>query len=375
MIEAMRSLRLLFLIGVLAAAAHVVPSQAQDGDGIFTVTGVAVDVSAENATAARGLALTEGQSAALETLLQRLTRRVDWPRLPTVSGRDLEFMVSDFEVANERTSAVRYLASLTVRFKPAEVRRVLRDGGVPFAETRSKPVLVLAVLRQDGAVTLWDDPNAWRDAWEAMGARETTLVPTVVPLGDLSDIIDISAEQAALGDEERLGVIADRYGAGDSLVAIAQLFESVAGPARMEVAVTRIGATAQAPILLDLPANPGEDGAALLRRGAEATADAVEDAWIEANLLQFDQEQRLTVQIAVTSLDDWLDVRAKLRQVAIVTDTQLRSLSRSEAEVELGYFGQLGQLQDALVQRDLVLEATPTGLGEQRGRLRRLTAR
>ena len=308
-------------------------------------------------------------------LLQRLTRRVDWSRLPTVSGRNLEFMVSDFEVANERTSAVRYLASLTVRFKPVEVRRLLRSAGVPFAETRSKPVLVLAVLRQDGAVTLWDDPNAWRDAWATMGARQTTLVPTVGPLGDLADIFDISAEQAALGDELRLGVIAGRYGAGDSLVAIAQLVDGVAGPARLEVAVTRIGATTQLPILLDLPANPGEDGAALFRRGAEATADAVEDAWIEANLLQFDQEQRMTLQVAVTGLDDWLDVRRKLRQVAMVTDTQLRSLSRREARIEVEYIGQLGQLQDALVQRDLVLEATSAGFGEQRGLLRRLTAR
>ncbi len=373
MIEAMRGLRLLLVVGILLGLA--VPTGAQDSDGVFAVSGVAVDVTAENATAARELALAEGQGAALEMLLRRLTRRADWSRLPVATGRELEFMVNDFEVANERTSAVRYLASLTVRFKPDEVRSLLRASGVPFAETASKPVLVLAVLRQDGAVTLWDDPNPWRDAWATMGDRQTTLVPTLVPLGDLADIADISAEQAALGDEVLLEAIAARYGAGDSLVAIAQLVDGPAGPSRLEIAVTRIGATTQPPVLLDIAAKPREDAETLLQRGAAATADAVDDGWIEANLLQFGEEQRMTVEVALEGLDDWLDVRRRLDQVAIVTDTQVRSLSRREARIELAYLGQLGQLKDALIQRDLVLEATPAGLGEQRGLLRRRLGR
>ena len=331
---------------------------AQDVNDLFTVSGVAVDVSAANATAAREQALAEGQAAALTTLLQRLTRREDWRRLPTASGDALAFLVTDFEVDNERTSAVRYLASLTVRFKPSEVRGLLRQASIPFAETPSRPVLVLPVLRQGLGVVLWDDPNQWRTAWAAMGARRSSLVPMLIPFGDLSDIADVSAEQAVAGETEPLATIARRYGARDSLVAIATVETAFGNPTRLDVAVTRIGATQQAPILLDVAARPGEDERTLLRRGAAETADAVEDAWVEANLLRFDQAQQLALRVPVTSLAEWLDVRQRLQRVAVVTDLQLRSLSRESALVDLTYFGELGQLQDALVQRDLVLEPT-----------------
>lgn len=353
-------------MALAVAVAGSGPAAAQDRDRIFTVAGVAVDVAAENATAARERALADGQAEALTMLLQRLTRREDWRRLPEVSGADLADVVRDFEVANERTSTVRYLASLTVRFRPGEVRGLLRQASIPFAETPSKPVLVLPVLRRGGIVELWDDPNPWRAAWAAMGSRRSTLVPLLIPFGDLSDIADITAEQAATGDQERLSAIAGRYGARDSLVAIAAVQSAFGAPTRLDVAVTRIGATSQAPILLDVTARAGEDEIALLRRGALETADAVEDAWISANLLRFDQAQQLALRVPVNSLDEWLSVRDRLQQVAVVTDLQLRSLSREAATVDLTYFGQLTQLQDALVQRDLVLEpatANRDGLG------------
>ena len=54
-------------------------------------------------------------------------------------------VVQGFEVAHERRSGVRYLADFTVHFQPDAVRQMLRQAGVGFVETPSKPVIVLAV--------------------------------------------------------------------------------------------------------------------------------------------------------------------------------------------------------------------------------------
>ncbi|MHA1564149.1 MAG: DUF2066 domain-containing protein [Alphaproteobacteria bacterium] len=324
---------------------------------IFTVRNVAVDVTANNAAAARERALAEGQIEASRQMLARVIRRQDRGNLPLIDDDMVNLLVSNFSIAKERTSNVRYLAELTVRFDRNAVRDVLRDASLPFAETVSKPVLVLPILRGDAGLLLWDEPNPWRDAWGQLPSGIGALVPMEVPLGDLSDFSDISAEQAADGDLERLNAIAARYGADDSLVVIATLDEGISGRfARVDVAVTRVGATTQAPILLDLAASAGQDLEALLRLAAIATADAVEDAWIEDHLLRFDQEQVAYFSIPLSGLDDWLEVRERLGRVALIAETQLRQLRREKAEIAVRYFGELAQLEDALVQRDLIVD-------------------
>lgn len=343
---------LLFTVGATGQAAL-----AQD---IFTVAGVAVDVTAENAAAARERALAQGQIEAARLMLGRLIRRQDRGNLPLIDSDMVNLLVSDFSIANERRSNVRYLAEMTVRFDSRAVRQTLRDASLPFAETVSKPVLVLPILRNNGGLVLWDEPNPWRQAWNQVAGDKVPLVPMEVPFGDLSDISDISAEQAAAGDVERLNTIASRYGADDSLVVIATLDEGFGGSfARVDVAVTRVGSTAQAPILLDLAAIAGQDLDSLLRQAALATADAVGEAWTQANLLRFDQEQVVFFEIPLSSLGDWLKVRERLGQVALISDVHLRELRRDTAEIELRFFGELGQLEDALVQRDLILENEP----------------
>ncbi len=164
---------------------------------VFTVTDVRVDATAKTAAAARETALAEGERRALGRLLARLTLRADQARLPVLERSQIAALVRNFEVEEEKTSSVRYLAKLTIRFKRKALRRLLRAHDIPFAETLSKPVLVLPVYEVADALALWDDPNPWREAWARQPKRDG-LVPLVVPLGDLSDIADIGAEQALL---------------------------------------------------------------------------------------------------------------------------------------------------------------------------------
>ena len=142
----------------------------------------------------------------------------------------------------EKHSTVRYIATLTYRFKPAPVEQLLRDAGIAFAETRSKPVLVLPVLRTGDSLALWEDPNPWRTSWANLPAADG-LVPFTVPIGDLTDIAAINAQAASTGDAQKLGAIAARYDAGSTLVASATIHTAADGSAKaVGLAASRYGA-------------------------------------------------------------------------------------------------------------------------------------
>ncbi len=217
--------------------------QGASGDGgVFAILDVAVDTTAETAAKAREKALANGHRAAFERLMSRLVPRTLRQDESEATADRITQLVRSFGVDQEKTSAVRYLATLRFAFDRDGVRRFLREAGLAFAETRSKPVLVLPVLRRAGVYLLWDAQNTWRRAWSALPPPDG-LVPYIVPRGDLADINDISADQAVRGRQDRLDVILARYGATDAILALAVIDTRRLGNAPVvQVTITRFGA-------------------------------------------------------------------------------------------------------------------------------------
>jgi hypothetical protein len=342
------------------------PAQTTRGDSAaFTVRNVSVDRTAVSAAAAREAALLDGQRAAFRRLLERLVPQANYGRLPALSDARISDLVQNYEVQSERTSAVRYIATLTYRFKPDDVRTLLRNAGLPFAETYAKPFLVLPVLREEGVDLLWDQPNPWRDAWGRLPPVDG-LAPLVLPKGDLADINMINAAQAHSGDDQRLTAIARRYGVSGVYVAEAEL-ETVAGaPATLHVSLIGYGgASGEQTIVGSYTANPGEDPDAFLQRTAMAVTNEIEERWKGGQLLQFDHEARVTVVVNYDDISQWVGIRRRLADLALIRRTDLVSLTRRQAIVDIVYIGDDSQLRLALAQRDLALvPAAPSASDE-----------
>src|SRR5215469_10826287 len=196
------------LLLLLAAVIQPGPGFGQDSDEAYSAT-VKVDATAENTAAARELARIDGQRRALAAVLERLSGSSDAAKPPKLDDKTITDMVDSFEVANERMSAVRYIADYTFHFKPSKVRRLVRvvepaaldtaakgpaEGGVKSAgEGNGQPIVVLPVYK-DGDLTLWDDPNPWRAAWAQRPGSEPGRL--LLPLGDANDLAAIDAGQA-----------------------------------------------------------------------------------------------------------------------------------------------------------------------------------
>jgi hypothetical protein len=280
---------------------------------VFTISDVAVDSTAETAAAAREQAIAYGQSQAIQRLWQRLVPAERLSTIPSLSAGAVTDFVRDFSVANERTSAVRYIATLEVRFRPEQVRRFLRANTIAFAETVSKPVVVVPLFAEGNSLRLWDDPNPWRRVWlDRDGEHE--LVPLVSPLGDLGDIAQIDAARAEAGDGAALDALARRYSAGAVLVTTATLEgDADLGQARLRVVSKQYRAAADPIVRIDSHVQQqGEDLIGLLERAAQTIDAALQAQWRRDNLLRFDQQNRLAARVPLSGIDQWVAVRRRL---------------------------------------------------------------
>ncbi|HEX3498355.1 MAG TPA: DUF2066 domain-containing protein, partial [Stellaceae bacterium] len=344
------------LAGLILLVAHAGPARqatAAAASDIFTVADVPVDATAANAVAARDAARLDGERRAFRQLLERLTLVADRGRLPRVGDQQLTDMVRDFEVANERSSGIRYLATYTFRFRPETVRALLRDAGIPFAETVSKPVVVLPVLRRDDAAVLWDDPNPWRAAWSDR-TGSSGLVPLVVPLGDAEDVAAIGPDQALAADPAALTRIAAHNGGGDILIAAA----TQRSGGELQTSLRRVSASGTSEIAkASFQPAPGESDSAFMARAVAASVADVEEGWRRDNVLATGKEGVLTAAVPLNGgLAEWLVVRDRLRGVPTVKRSDVLTLGRQAARIEIHYLGDPARLRVALAQRDLVLD-------------------
>src|SRR5438105_1767712 len=364
----------LLLAGMLAMLAAGAP--AQDADEAYSAT-VKVDATADNAAAAREAARVDGQRRALTAVIERLSGSSETGKPPKLDDKTITDMVASFEVANERMSAVRYVADVTFHFRPSKVRRLVRvtesapaeggskgsaegggkssaeGGGKPPVESSNRAVVVVPVYKDGSNLVLWDDPNAWRAAWSQRSAGSGHLV---LPLGDAGDVAAIDAEKAGSGKPEALTAIAQRNRGAEPGVPVATPRRQGANIVGLDVTVKRYHSGR----LVDtqgrsFDSEPAESEADLLRRAADAVAADIESGAKRDAGAGSDQPASLAVTVPINSLGEWVQVRDRLASVSAIRKIDLLSLSRQEAKLEVKYIGSQDQLKSSLAEVSLDL--------------------
>lgn len=355
-----------FALAIFFAAFFVmpVPLAAQSVDP-FTVEEVPIDATAKDTEKARRRALVLGRAEAFRLLLLRLANTGDYAKLPKADDAAIIQMINGFSVREEKTSAVRYLALMTVRFKPDAIRRLLKEAEVSFVDTPSRPVLVLPIYRSGKRTTLWESPNPWRDGWGRAPLRGG-LVPFVLPLGDLIDLRAIDAKRALAGDKKKLAAIAKQYNAGEVLVALAVEIKGIDQKSRLGIILTRyVPLTDRIRSAGRLRVTQTKDRDALFAAAATAVARRVEKKWKRENQAIIGGEPKIVrVVVPIESLGQWTEIRQRLSEVPVVKSAQVVQLSRQRAELDLKYVGDLDRLRTGLAQRNIAMIEQPAAAGE-----------
>ena len=218
----------LILLGLSIVVAGTVYAQLEGGDrgvapidssSTYEVTGIAVDVAAESADAARyqgwRLAQEKGWKA-----LWASTHHVPQSEAPDLPDSTLDGIVAGIVVDDEQIGPKRYIATLGVLFDRARTGQLL--GGVQGQVHRSAAMLVIPVLMTGSTFTSFESRNEWQRAW-ARFRTGNSAIDYVRPVGNGIDPLLLNAAQTRRPGRGWWRMILDSYGAADVVVPEVQL--------------------------------------------------------------------------------------------------------------------------------------------------------
>lgn len=330
------------------------PASAETED-VFTVRDVPVDATANEAAEARVIAIRRGRSTALRILFQRLTLQVDWPELPALETAEVTALGAGFEISNERNSPTRYLATISYRFKPQDVREILQQFDIPFSEVQARPMVVLPVFVQGQNARIFQDDHNWSFAWSNKNFAHE-LVPVKVPLGDLGDVIATPIEAAMTDDYAALSEYSERYGVQDILI-VRMMQKEPDGFISFQF--VRLSPTESETWTMTVPNTRHKDP--LMQMAIERGLSKLQEDWKGQTIIRFDSQDTMVVSARFEEISQWLVIKRAMQGTPNIMDSRLVALSTGGAHMEWDVVGSPGQLALALAQHGVALEPARRG--------------
>jgi hypothetical protein len=316
---------------------------------VFAVQGVEVDVTDTDADTAKNKALVEVQIKAFRTLAERLGNADIVEAVAKLEEKQVLPYLKSLSIEEESISPGRYKGKLTVRFLPNKVRALYSDFGVKVGGEQGPTFLVLAIWKGPGGQVLWED-NPWRQAWINLRA-EQSLVPIIVPLGDLDDSGQLSVTDVLSEDSIKLEAIRRRYDVKQVVIAFAEPAENGAIHATMsgdsplgKLTFDKVydGETGRVEDSLALAAQRFH-GVMLEKFKSGQGKVVAEKQKNEANA-----RKTLNVRVPFAGPSEWNGLRSRILSAPGVSSLDVASLGVDGAVVALSFTGTIETMQSSM---------------------------
>lgn len=368
------------LLSVGAYAQEDEVSNAENTSNPYIVTGIEVDITADNAVEAREQAFEVAQVKAYEVLARRILSPEQLENFETPSATKISSFVRDYEVTNEKLSAVRYNGIYQIRFSPKTFADLQQESNPQIQQAGD--TLVIPVYQRAGRSFLWQ-ANPFLNAWAR--ARDNQQAGRfIVPVGDVDDVTGFGDNQGLNYDPSRLNAMRLRYQA--SQVALMTVEPKSNSDGSRVVELSLYNAQPYGPELarrINVPAYPGEMEEQLYNRvvseavrmagSPTATPDNATTVTNNTilNLPTAGPANTMEVQTTFSSVREWIQVKKTLEGSPFINQVSVSSMSPRSATLNLNYQGDPQNLTGALQQLGFSLVPMAQGQPMQlvRGRL------
>jgi hypothetical protein len=328
---------------------------------VYSVQGVAVDVTDVNAAAAKAKALIAVQMKGIVALAEKLGTPEFAAEMAKLEDKDVIPLLKSLSIEEEKISPGRYEGKFTVRFLPEKIKSIFGRYGIDLPASQGPAILVLPVwISAAGAApVLWEE-NPWRSAWLGLNAQQAQ-IPIIIPLGDKDDSAILSPQDAMNDDPVKLEALRRRYDVKTLLVAFAEPAEGGGIHARM------VGKSPLGKMNFDkiYTADSGTDhDSAILaaQRFHKVMVDKYHSDQAKVAAAKADQEaaansgaQSVPVAIPFSSPSQWNGLRARIMATPGVSGVDVTSLDGQGAAARLLYSGGIEELKSSFQSAGLQL--------------------
>jgi len=353
----------------LGACLGLCVGAAQAEETPYTVSKIAVDVTAKNAVAAKAKAMADAQKRGIDTVLRRVAPFSFSAKLPDLQPQQVETLVNGMAIRKEQYSTTRYIATLDVIFNEQGVKELLASLGIPTSEERAPMISILPLVIDGNKVKSTNEP--WRQAW-----LDLDLSHGLTPANVLQPRPELEAgmvRAVLAGDVGAFAAVQRDYGSAPLVIAVGQKVEGGRFVTRLAGTdgVGRINYGRSGKLSGAAP-KAAQDAAsfayAVLENRWKATRAAPDPVAAPVNYeeggtpppqaapQQGEPGRLVTAVVVFAGLKEWQQIRGRLAQVPGLQRLEVNSLSARTASITFDYAGTLGHLQQVLGQNGFSFE-------------------
>lgn len=343
-----------FFCGILCFACPILASSN------FTVNNIIIDEQQQDASAARELALKNGQRQAFETLFKRITHSRYHEVIPKLEDDEIALMIKGMNISKERISSDRYRARLEITFSPDYVRSFLQEYDIPYAEQVAKEVMIIPLFTQYNRTFLWSRNNLWKDAlYEVLDQKEQkTLGSYITPLGDIEDIALSNIEEIRQRNPQYLKPLLAKYNADEAIILDAYYVHNISDEdeTKMQVILSYFGDSPRngRSFLYSEMVSNTEQRRQFIQKSAEKLIQSVENEW-KNNGNKTDNQVETTLIVPYQNIQEWLRYKKTLLELPFLSNVSIESVSAYEASIKVTYRGSLDAFLSKMNMHQLYL--------------------
>ncbi len=320
-----------FAFGALMFLALLPEAKAQSS--IYTVN-VNVDVTDVNAAVAREKAMSSAYRQAFDIVVRKLTTAQDAAKLNEMTDDQIINFVKEISVVSEKSSNVRYIATLQVTLNEAILKAYLQEKDIQTAVADKSKIVVIPIFREfeSDRPLLWEKQNMWLAAWQQKSARENLIEIVAIPDTPISQA-EITAEQAQTYDTAALQEVALNNNANDVYVADA-VFDGIEG---LKITLTSLKSEQAAEVIRI--AGDRNMAEYLLAQGVIEVSKKIENKIKNANIAQSKMQSSISAIYNYEKLSDWINAEKQLKSVPYVRRVQVDAMGAGKVQMRIDFVG------------------------------------
>ncbi len=326
----------IFLMCLVGWTTHVAAAD------LYQVDNIPISAEVNNAKEARAVAIANGQVDAFWQLVRKMVKNDDLIRIPLLGQNEVVDFVQNVSLVDEKTTATKYMAFMTVTFKPRAIQDFLTENQVPFLVQAPPAALIVPVYRHGDAVWLVEAESPVYSALKGIVSKNG-LFEWVLPESD-EDTAAIIRDAWMNPDVNVWGDVLAGIGVGRLV-----LWEvTQAGPM---VSVT----TKAFPVEQEewdqisfqtiVPSGNVRTAVPILFERTEAL---LEKNWRSVKTNNLETPNSFYITVPINSISDWVDIRQKLGKTGFLDGLDVRGFRPRQVFVALQFKGTGEQLNDRL---------------------------